>query len=33
VLEFLKTLGASRIAAMGAFTVALVGFFAFSFCA
>jgi flagellar M-ring protein FliF len=29
VFEFLKTLGASRIAAMGAFTVALVGFFAF----
>jgi flagellar M-ring protein FliF len=29
VLEFLKTLGASRIAAMGAVTVALVGFSAF----
>ena len=29
VLEFLKTLGAPRIAAMGAVTVALVGFFAF----
>jgi flagellar M-ring protein FliF len=29
VLEFLKTLGASRIAAMGAVTVALVGVFAF----
>jgi flagellar M-ring protein FliF len=29
VLEFLKTLGAPRIAAMGAATVALVGFFAF----
>ena len=29
VLEFLKTLGASRIAATGAVTVALVGVFAF----
>jgi len=29
VLEFLKALGAPRIAAMGAVTVALVGFFAF----
>jgi flagellar motor switch protein FliN len=29
LLEFLKTLGAPRIAAMGAVTIALVGFFAF----
>jgi len=29
LLEFLKTLGAARIAAMGAVTIALVGFFAF----
>jgi flagellar M-ring protein FliF len=29
LVEFVKTLGASRIAAMGAVTVALVGFFAF----
>jgi len=29
LLEFVKTLGASRIAAMGAVTLALVGFFAF----
>jgi flagellar M-ring protein FliF len=29
LVEFVKTLGASRIAAMGAVTIALVGFFAF----
>jgi flagellar M-ring protein FliF len=29
LLEFVKTIGASRIAAMGAVTIALVGFFAF----
>ena len=29
LLEFVKTLGAPRIAAMGAVTIALVGFFAF----
>jgi flagellar M-ring protein FliF len=29
LLDFLKSLGAARIAAMGAVTVALVGFFAF----
>jgi flagellar M-ring protein FliF len=29
LLEFLRTLGAPRIAAMGAVTIALVGFFAF----
>jgi flagellar M-ring protein FliF len=29
ILEFVKTLGAPRIAAMGAVTIALVGFFAF----
>jgi flagellar M-ring protein FliF len=29
LLEFLKTLGAPRIAAMGAVTIALIGFFAF----
>ena len=29
LLEFIKTIGAPRIAAMGAVTVALVGFFAF----
>ena len=29
LLEFVKTLGAPRIAAMGAVTLALVGFFAF----
>ena len=29
LVEFLKSLGAARIAAMGAVTVALVGFFAF----
>ena len=28
-VEFVRTLGAARIAAMGAVTVALVGFFAF----
>jgi flagellar M-ring protein FliF len=27
--EFIKTLGVARIAAMGAVTVALIGFFAF----
>ena len=29
LVEFVKTLGASRIAAMGAVTIALIGFFAF----
>ena len=29
LVEFVKTLGAPRIAAMGAVTIALVGFFAF----
>ena len=29
LLEFAKTLGASRIAAMAAVTLALIGFFAF----
>ena len=29
LVEFVKTLGASRIAAMGAVTIALIGFFVF----
>ena len=29
LIEFVKTLGAPRIAAMGAVTIALIGFFAF----
>ena len=29
LVEFVKTLGAARIAAMGAVTIALIGFFAF----
>jgi hypothetical protein len=33
LLEFVKSLGAPRIAAMGAVTIALVGFSPSSFCA